>query len=272
MRPEPLVGTLSDRQILAHVSGGTLISDGFEAACVKQACYELRTSNTYYDLASPDRPITLAQGETILLKPKQLVVVITQERLELPADVLGRVLSKGQLFSLGIVPVNTYADPGFHGRLGIVLNNASNDYLAIPQQEPIAKIEFVRLASKVDNPYRGQHGYETSIWPIKHQFRLTSQQVAADGRVGSQFDEIRLTHGATIEALVKRVFQYERRLLLAAVLYMLTTVGVISLAFAREDRLNIALTVMLGVASSVVFMVLTWLATNLSFVGRSRGR
>jgi dCTP deaminase len=260
---DPVVGTLSDRQIIDHAARGELFAKGYSSKFVKQACYELRTSSTYYDLASPDRPISLAPGETILLKPKQLVVVITHEELALPDDILGRVLSKGQLFSLGIVPVNTYADPGFHGRLGIVLNNASNDYLALPQKEPVAKIEFVRIASSVENPYRGPHGYESAIWPIKHQFRLTPEQVATDPRIGSTLDEIALTHG-------RRVFGYERRVLFAAIAYMLMMTGILALSVVREDRLDIALSVGLGVVSSLLFSILLWLATNLSSRRRRR--
>lgn len=256
-------GTLTDAEIIARATQGELIASGFEPANVKQACYELRTSSTYYDLASPDRPIVLKKpAETILIKPKQSVVVITEESLELSDDVLGRVLSKGQLFSLGVVPVNTYADPGFQGRLGIVLTNISNDYLALPQGEPVAKLEFVRLRRSVKQPYRGQHGYETRIWPIKHQFKLTPEQIADDPRIGDDLDEMRLAFGQRFASLAERIFKYERRLIASAGLYMVLMLGVVALNFSREDRISVWASVGLGVVSSFIYALITFLAAS----------
>ena len=105
----------------------------------------------------------LKEGYNLLLKPKQTLVVITMESLRLPANVLGRILTKGVLFSIGILPVNTYADPGFSGRLGLVLHNLSNSYIRITPGDPIAKIEFSRLQNAVHRPYEGQHGYQTKF-------------------------------------------------------------------------------------------------------------
>lgn len=265
-------GTLTDLEIVTAAENGSLIANGFRRDHVKQACYELSTSNTYYDLASPDRPIKVGDGETILLKPKQILAFITEEELDLPPDILGRVLSKGQLFSLGIVPVNTYADPGFSGRMGIVLINASNDYLAIPVGTTIAKIEFVRLHAAVSRPYSGQHGYQTSIWPIKHEFKLTPEQIRSDPRVDDVVAELGRAYGGDFALLVERVFRFERKLLIGAGVYLALVIAVISLAFGREDRLSLAFSVVLGLVSNIGFLALTWAATNLRRGRRWRWR
>ena len=256
-------GTLTDTEIIELAERGSLIRSGFDKSHVKQACYELSASDTYYDLASPDRPRKVSLGEKILLKPKQILVFITGEELDLPPDVLGRVLSKGQLFSLGIVPVNTYADPGFGGQMGIVLINASNDYLAIPVGTTIAKIEFVRLRRPVSRPYQGQHGYQTSIWPIKHELKLTPEEIRNDPRIADVSTELGRADGPDFALLLQRVFHYERWLLIGAAIYFLLLIGIISLAFGREERLGIATSVLLGIVSNLGFLVLTFAATNL---------
>jgi dCTP deaminase len=66
-------------------------------------------------------------------------VLITAEDLAIPDDILVRVVSKGSLFSIGLSPVATYADPGFTGNLGIVTENISDKYVELPQGEAIAK-------------------------------------------------------------------------------------------------------------------------------------
>jgi dCTP deaminase len=258
-------GTLTDREIIDHANRGELISAEFDPNRVRQACYELRASSTYYDLANPDRPRTIGEDEYILLKPKQMLVLITMESIALNASTLGRVLSKGQLFSLGLIPVNTYADPGFTGRLGIVMINASNDYLSIPKATPIAKIEFVALDQPVERPYSGQHGYETEIWPIQTKFKLTGEEIRRDERIGSVVEEVERSYGPGLGSVIKRVFAYERKILLWSAIYFALLIGIIALNFQQEDRLNLWVSVGLGVVTNLVFLTLTLAATNVSW-------
>lgn len=256
-------GTLTDREIIDRANEGELISEEFDVSRVRQACYELRASSTYYDLATPDRPQTIDMNESILLKPKQMLVLITMESLRLDSSMLGRVLSKGQLFSLGLIPVNTYADPGFTGRLGIVMINASNDYLAIPIGTPIAKIEFVALDKPVERPYSGQHGYETEIWPIQTKFKLTAEEIRRDKRIGSIVEEVERSYGPGLGSVIKRVFAYERKILLWSAIYFALLIGIIALNFQQEQRLGLWVSAGLGVVANVFFLTLTLAATSI---------
>ena len=143
---------------------GELITQNFEPKNIKQACYELRASDLFYETSSSreDKRV-IVDGSGYILPPSSYVTAIVCETIDLPNDVLARIMAKGQLFSIGIVPVNTCADPGFRGRLGITLLNASHRHLVIQPGEAIAKIEFVKLSRSVSRPYSGAHGYETKI-------------------------------------------------------------------------------------------------------------
>lgn len=203
-RDQGTTGTLNDRQIITMASNGILIAEDFAVERVKQACYELRAGDCYYELRGKRKRFTTADHGFILLKPRQLTVIITKESLNMPEDILGRILTKGKLFSVGILPVNTYADPGFQGRLGIVLYNATPKYLRVNAGEPIAKIEFSRLAQRVEKPYSGQHGYQTEIWPIPEEIVLTDAEAAADPRVDSRSVELERAYGQEIAQMVVR--------------------------------------------------------------------
>lgn len=271
LTPDLHAGTLSDTHIRQACGTGWLISANFDNASVHQACYELRAGNIYYELDKVDANTTptrheLKNGEYILLKPKQIVTVITHETLRLPDNVLGRVLTKGQLFSIGILPVNTYADPGFEGRLGIVLVNVSNNYIKIEQGQPIAKIEFSKLRQPVTAPYTGQHGYQTSMWPIPHHLLLSDEEAKKDARVLSDIEELELSHGKNIARIAKRVFRFERFLLLSAGMYFLLATTVIAwlACTGQEATLTLLTSVILGVVSNLVFAVMTYFATKLS--------
>jgi dCTP deaminase len=216
--------TLNDTEIAAEMAAGRLVVGGHTDR-VFGASYELRVSNVYYDLTESDRPVNLSVGETILIKPGHRVVLITEEELNIPIDFVGRVVSKGSLFSVGLSHVATYADPGFSGNLGIVTQNISDKYIVLPQGQPIAKIDFTRLSGPVNTPYQGQHGFRTQIWPIKHQFQKSYSEVAGDNRVGSEIEEgYRLLPHATAQLI--RTMERHRKGMEFAILLVVIINGV----------------------------------------------
>lgn len=213
--------TLSDTDISAEIAQGRLVKNG-DGEQLSGACYELRLGNVYYDLTESDQRIQVAPGKDILIKPGHRVVLITHEELEVPNDILTRVVSKGSLFSIGLSPVATYADPGFSGNMGIVTQNISDKYIVLPQLEPIAKADFTRLTGNAGRPYRGQHGFATGIWPIKHQLQKSHAQVKDDPRVGTEKEEgYRLLPPATatvLQTLERRQALIDVAILVAVVL------------------------------------------------------
>jgi dCTP deaminase len=133
-------GIIVDHQLLALCNNGELITQNFDHTNIRQACYELRASDIFYETySSHDDKRAPVDTSGYILRPSSYVTVIVLETIDLPNDVLARVLAKGQLFSIGSVPVNTYADPGFSGRLGITLFNASHRHLVIQDGQAIAR-------------------------------------------------------------------------------------------------------------------------------------
>ncbi|MCY1000167.1 hypothetical protein OWM54_23800 [Myxococcus sp. MISCRS1] len=210
--------TLSDTDIRDAMAHGQLIKNG-DAKQLSGACYELRLGNVYYDLTESDHPIKLTPGQDALIKPGHRVVLITHEELDVPEDVVTRIASKGSLFSIGLSPVATYADPGFSGNIGIVTQNISNKYILLPQLEPIAKADFTKLTTPAERPYLGQHGFRTQIWPIKHQLQKSYKEIAKDPRVRSEQEEgyLLLPHAtaAVIRRLEKRRIYVDSAILFA---------------------------------------------------------
>lgn len=257
-----IIGTLNDTDITEYCLNDNLICEQFEKSNIKQACYELRASNIYYDLSENKKRYDLKEGDYILLKPKQFVVIITYEKLKLPLNILGRILTKGKLFSVGLLPVNTYADPGFIGKLGIVFFNASNNYLKIFPKDNIAKIEFSKLHQAVETPYHGQHGYDAEIWPIPETMVLQHDEYKNDARIKSSVEEISLAYGNDMTEVINRVFKYERRLILAAVAYGIITFALI-VPLAKLNLLEVWATIFIGVISSIIAAIIFNFATKL---------
>jgi dCTP deaminase len=260
--PDITSGTLSDDDIKSFCDRGLLIEENYIQTGVKQACYELRCGNIFYDIDKGNIRQTVDNTENILLKPKQTLVIITCESLRLPVDILGRILTKGMLFSIGILPVNTYADPGFSGRLGIVMHNLSNSYIKLKPGDAIAKIEFSRLEHPVSRPYEGQHGYQTSIWPIRTDMILDANEEKNDTRIGKPYDEIARAYGKDLGRVMERVFGYERKLLLFASLYFLIMILLVSVMSGTE-WITTTVAVLIGVVANIMTSIITYMATNL---------
>jgi len=210
------IGNLTDGEIGAEMVAGRLIRNG-EQGQIGSACYEVRMGRVYYDLTEEARRFDVGEGGKVLIKPGHRVVLVTQEQLIIPRNMIARIISKGSLFSVGLTPVCTYADPGFPGNVGVVTQNISDKYIELPVGEPIAKVDFTWLSKPVDHPYRGQHGFQTEIWPIKYQLQKTYAEVKNDPRVESEEAEAyKLLPQVTADLL--RSMQKRQRLIDAAII------------------------------------------------------
>jgi dCTP deaminase len=183
-------------------------------------------------------------------------VLITLEEVDIPDNMIARVISKGSLFSVGLSPVSTYADPGFAGNLGIVTQNLSDKYIQIPVGEPIAKIEFSTLSSVVTRPYRGQHGFQTKIWPIRHELQKTYNEVRDDPRVDSEETEAyKVLPRATADAL--RQIQQRQRIVNGAILLALF-INALVLAAVSTNFLNTIVSIVTNIVSTAIVGALMW--------------
>ncbi|MDI4658007.1 dCTP deaminase domain-containing protein [Xanthobacter autotrophicus] len=198
--------TLSDNEINAEINAGRLILNA-DRKLIEGACYQLRMGGVYYDLTESGKRFELNSNQSVLIKPGHRTVLITAEEFDVPEDILVRVVSKGSLFSIGLSPVATYADPGFSGNLGIVTENTSDKYIVIPQGEPIAKADFTRLSSAATKLYKGQHGFQAGIWPIKTHLQKEHGDVVGDPRVGSEKDEAFALLPAATRTVIRRIEQ-----------------------------------------------------------------
>ncbi|MDU8428249.1 hypothetical protein RYA99_05585 [Pseudomonas syringae pv. actinidifoliorum] len=241
--------TLSDTDIRTKIDAGSLVRNG-SLAQIGPACYELRMGSIYYDLTEGDKRIDASPHGTVIIKPGHRVVLITLEELVVPEDVIARVTSKGSLFSVGLSPVSTYADPGFSGNIGVVTQNMSDKYIVLPIGESIAKVDFSKLSSVSAKPYSGQHGFQTQIWPIKHHLQKSYEDVKSDPRIDSEENEsFKIIPRTTVDFLKKirsrqRVVDWS---ILAAVL-----VNALILALASTKFLDTTISIATNLLSTAL--------------------
>lgn len=247
---------LSDTEIKDRIANSELVIGG-DSSHVGPACYELRMGQIYYDLTEDDKRIDASEQGYVIIKPGHRVVLITLESLKVPTNIIARISSKGSLFSVGLSPASTYADPGFEGNLGVVTQNFSDKYIKIPIGEHIAKVDFSLLSSASRNPYQGQHGFKTQIWPIKHQLQKTYEEIKNDPRIGSEEEEaFKILPRAT--ASVIRTLQRKQRKIGISILIFLI-ISTLILAGLSTKLIEPIYAVATNLISSAIIGVVIWL-------------
>jgi dCTP deaminase len=130
---------LSDREILAALSKGMLRIAPFSKE---------RLSPGGYDFGS---------DSVIDLSPKNHKLILTSESIELSAQILATIHLKSSLAREGVIGSFAIIDPGFKGRLTLLLYNAGTTTVHIEKNEPIVQIVFNRTGEPSDHPYTGKY-------------------------------------------------------------------------------------------------------------------
>lgn len=219
------------------------------------SCYELRMGSVYYDLTEDNKRIELNYNEDVIIKPGHLVVLISLEELNLPLDLMARVISKGSLFSIGLTPICTNVDPGFKGNMGLVVQNISNKYITLPRNEPLAKVDFSLLTTNTTKPYQGQHGFQTQVWPIKKHLQKNHSEVKSDKRVDSEEKEASRIIPTSTANSVNKLLKYQKRTNTGIILLII--VNVLLLAAINQKWIDAPISFGISVLASLFMLYIS---------------
>lgn len=123
----------------------------------KNAYIDLRDRRAIEDLM---RPIVVAPGDPFILQPREFVLAITEETLELADDVLGRLEGRSSLGRIGIIVHGTAGlfDPGWTGKATLELSNLGRMPVALYPGMRICSFTFEQLSSPSSVPYSKKAG------------------------------------------------------------------------------------------------------------------
>lgn len=124
----------------------------------------------YIDLASRKsvegimRKIAVEPGEPFILQPREFVLAITEEKLELDDDVLGRLEGRSSLGRIGIIVHGTAGlfDPGWSGKATLELSNLGRMPVALYPGMRICSFTFEQVSTRVSVPYGKKPGNKYS--------------------------------------------------------------------------------------------------------------
>jgi dCTP deaminase len=183
---------LSDRDIRAHLENGKIrISPAIDLSTQLGSCsvdFRLGTKFrvfehsrfAYIDLrkgVNVDeimREVEIGPDESFTLHPGQLVLGMTIESLELPADLLARLEGRSSLGRLGIIVHGTASvfDPGWVGNPTLELGNVGILPVSLYAGMRICSFTFETLSSPAEVPYTKKLGskYAHQTGPYASRF------------------------------------------------------------------------------------------------------
>jgi dCTP deaminase len=168
---------LSDRDIKRYIAEGKIkISPELPAEQYGSCSVDFRLGNEFsvfehsrFAFVDPRhktgieemmRRVIVAPGDPFILQPRDFVLAITEEKLELDSEVLGRLEGRSSLGRLGIIVHGTAGlfDPGWTGKATLELSNLSRMPVALYPGMRICSFTFEQLSTPVDVPYRDKPG------------------------------------------------------------------------------------------------------------------
>ena len=106
------------------------------------------------------KSVLVPPGEAFILQPREFVLAITEECLELDDDVLGRLEGRSSLGRIGIIVHGTAGlfDPGWSGKATLELSNLSRMPVALYPGMRICSFTFEQLSTPSSVPYSKKKG------------------------------------------------------------------------------------------------------------------
>ena len=106
------------------------------------------------------KTVIVPEGEAFILQPGDFVLAITEEKLELADDILGRLEGRSSLGRIGIIVHGTAGlfDPGWTGKATLELSNLGRVPVALYPGMRICSFTFEQLSTPSSMPYRNKPG------------------------------------------------------------------------------------------------------------------
>lgn len=204
------MSVLSDGTLKAYIANRKIIIDPYDESRVQAASIDIclghqfrvmrNDSVPYIDVREPvDDMMELVEkedDEAFVLHPGEFVLGTTLETIAVPHDLVCRLEGKSSLGRLGLVIHSTagWIDPGFRGNITLEMSNDATVAIAIYPKMPVGQLTFLRMDTRVQNPYSGKYQNQTTPMASQmHQNFAESQEIdSGDLKIEHTYDRTEL--------------------------------------------------------------------------------
>ena len=162
--------------LTSHTIEGLSCEDGkdlivpFKSEHLRGSSYDLTIGDEYYiGENNKRRPLTterLRPSQSFTVPPHAICFILTEESINLPRDITAKIsLRMTHIYEGMMLTSQPPFDPGYRGKVIIMLHNLSSSSVHFKQGERVATIEFSRLdePSKDMKPHRSVQTLQSQL-------------------------------------------------------------------------------------------------------------
>jgi dCTP deaminase len=168
---------LSDKEVKREIKIGNIGIDPLEKKNVMSIGIDMKLGNKFKFFNGKKNSIidskinsfekftetkTVENGQYIIIKPKEFLLGVTKETIELSNSLAGRIDGRSSLGRLGISVHITAGkvDPGFKGKLTLEICNMGTHSVALYPGMKFCTVIFERVSSEVEKSYEKYGKYQ----------------------------------------------------------------------------------------------------------------
>lgn len=179
-----------DKQIRAMIQCSKIKIEPYDESSVNPNSYDLHLGDNFqlskqngginpYDQRTVEKAFYEKTSSELWIQPGEFILGRTEEKITLPADIVGSVEGKSSLARLGLSIHQTggWIDAGFSGTITLELHNCSPNMVLLSAGMPIAQIVFFNTlpaekpyGERISSKYQNQESATLSRY---HQNRRT---------------------------------------------------------------------------------------------------
>ena len=143
-----------------------ILNNGYKEERLKNASYELTLGDEVYTNSKDNKTILSDSNSQFTIKPGQFAILMTDERISIPATHIGFISLKFSFKFKGLLNVSGFhVDPGFTGKLNFSVYNAGSNDIVLDRKKPYFYLWISELTSELinDDSYNGTHQGQENI-------------------------------------------------------------------------------------------------------------
>lgn len=145
---------LSDKEIYDLVSKVELLHP-FDEKQLTPNGYDVSVEN----IEAINNSNKILSRETDFFVPKKTTfIVLTVEKINMPANVVGRLSIKTKYARKGLILSPGVVDAGFSGKLNLCMYNANDQPIEIEKTKPIVQLVFEKMEGTSEKTYSERSG------------------------------------------------------------------------------------------------------------------
>jgi len=126
--------------------GNSILIEPYDNVSLSPCCYDFTVGEEYVSLRDPEKICKIRKGDSIKLGPGETVLILTQEYVCLPKDVVAMIVPRATLIFEGTSLNSTRIDPTWYGKLLIGFTNLAKNPVSLDYGEPFCTGYFMQVA------------------------------------------------------------------------------------------------------------------------------